>query len=235
MQERQRCWRARGMNRFITFEGVEGSGKSTQIRLAADTLRSRGLEVTVTREPGGTTIGDALRSVLLDPAHDAMSPLAELLMIHAARAQHLEEVIRPALENHRIVLCDRFEDSTLAYQGFGRGLPSSALDALTSLHGTGPHPGLTLLFDLPVETGLARAQERNTADTHGHKEARLDQEKIAFHLRVRAGFLELAGKSPQRFRIVNADEPAENVAAQVERELRRFLESSSERSTSGVA
>lgn len=208
------------MDRFITFEGIEGSGKSTQIARAAEYLASRELEVVSTREPGGTPIGDALRAVLLDPAHYDMTPLTELLLIYAARAQHLEEVIQPALQAGKIVLCDRYEDSTLAYQGFGREMPRNAIKMLSSLTTAGTAPSLTFLLDLPVEEGLERAHGRNQGDT---AEARLDQETVEFHRRVRKGFLSLSREYPGRFRVINGMQPPERVARRIAHDLSLFL------------
>jgi dTMP kinase len=207
------------MDRFITFEGIEGSGKSTQIATAAKFLASRELQVVSTREPGGTPIGDALRGILLDPTHYDMTPLTELLLVYAARAQHLEEVIQPALQAGKIVLCDRYEDSTLAYQGFGREMPRNAIKMLSSLTTAGTAPGLTFLLDLPVEEGLERVRGRN----HDDAEARLDQEAVEFHRRVRKGFLSLAREHPGRFRVINAMQPPERVARRIAHDLSLFL------------
>jgi len=209
------------MNGFVTFEGIEGSGKSTQIARAAEFLRARGLPHLVTREPGGTAIGDAIRRILLDPASAAMVPMAELLLIGAARVQHVEERILPALEEGKVVLCDRFADSTRAYQGHGRQLPESAIRLLDSLTAADLSPDLTFLFDLPVEEGLARAHGRNARS--GAEEGRIDAEEIAFHRRVRAGFLELARESPGRFRVLPGSEPPDKLARRVAHDLALYL------------
>lgn len=208
------------MDRFITFEGIEGSGKSTQIAAAAEYLISRGLEPLSTREPGGTRIGDALRGVLLDPSHGDMTPLTELLLVYAARAQHLEAVIQPALQAGKIVLCDRYEDSTVAYQGFGREIPRNTIKMLSSLTTAGTAPGLTFLLDLPVEEGLERAHGRNQGD---ESEARLDREAVDFHRRVRDGFLSLARDHPGRIRVINAMQAPERVARRIAHDLSLFL------------
>ncbi len=194
---------------FITFEGPEGGGKSTQIRLLAERLRQHGYVVTTTREPGGTTIGDQIRTVLHDTANTAMSPTAELLLYSASRAQHVAEVIRPALAAGRVVLCDRFADSSMAYQGFGRGLDREMLAALTAMATSGLTPDLTLLLDLDVQRGLARRADR------GEEMNRLDREAVSFHERVRAGYHALAAAGPERWVIINADREVEVVAADV--------------------
>ena len=198
--------------RFITFEGIEGSGKSTQLPRLAATLRTRGLDVVVTREPGGTPIGDQIRGILLHPA-SVLGPWSELFLYAAARAEHLEQVIRPALAAGRIVLCDRFTDATRAYQGHGRGLP---LDAIEALHGLGPlalEPDRTLLFDLEPEAALGRARGREAASAGAAD--RFERETLAFHTRVRAGYLELARRHPGRFRVIDAGGDVDAVAARV--------------------
>src|SRR5512137_2881777 len=158
-----RSWSSSSMpGAFITFEGIEGSGKSTQISRLQHHLTEQRWKVTLTREPGGTPIGDQVRKVLLDPANRLLDPTAELLLYAASRAQHLREVIRPALEVGRIVLCDRFADATIAYQGYGRGLSVPVIRELDRIVTAGLRPALTVLFDLPAEAGLARARGRNT-------------------------------------------------------------------------
>jgi dTMP kinase len=209
------------MTRFITFEGIEGSGKSTQLERAAEFLASRGLRPVVTREPGGTRIGDEVRGVLLNTRHAGMAGMTELLLVYAARVQHLKEVIGPALEQGLVVLCDRYEDSTLAYQGFGRGIPQAEIRKLSAMTTGGVAPGLTFLLDLPVEEGLERALGRNTSEDVS--EARMDQEAATFHRKVRDGFLTLAREQPGRFRVLNASRPPEEVASQVAAELTMFL------------
>lgn len=199
---------------FITFEGIEGSGKSTQITLLADHLRKRGRAVTLTREPGGTPIGDQVRRILLDPANEALDHTAELLLYAAGRAQHLREVIRPALEAGQVVLCDRFSDATLAYQGYGRGLDIATIRDLDRIVTGALKPHLTLLLDLAPESGLARARGRN-ASRGMHGEARFENEEMAFHRRVRDGYLHLARQEPDRIRIVDAGRPPEAVQEEV--------------------
>jgi dTMP kinase len=212
------------MSRFITFEGIEGSGKSTQVARASDLLTARGVTHLRTREPGGTPLGDAVRRILLHPEHDAMSPRAELLLVHAARAQHLEAVVRPALAAGKVVLCDRFEDSTRAYQGRGRGIPEEMIAALSELTAAGLRPDRTFLLDLDVEEGLRRARGRN-AQPGGpaSDEGRIDSEAVEFHRRVRQGYLDLARRDPDRFRVLDGAEPAERIAARIAGELLQLL------------
>ena len=199
---------------FITFEGTEGSGKSTQILLLANFLKSRDMRVMLTREPGGTPIGDQVRRILLDPAHTALDPKAELLLYAASRAQHLYEVILPALASGMIVLCDRFSDATLAYQGYGRGLDIEMIRALDRIVCAGTRPDLTLLFDIDAALGIARAHGRNTSRGL-ETEARFENEELAFHERVRQGYRTLARQEPDRIRIVDASPAQEAVEMNV--------------------
>jgi len=194
---------------FVTFEGPEGAGKSTQIRRLASELEARGYSVVATREPGGTAIGEAIRQILLAPEHSAMLPETEALLNTAARAQHVAEVIQPALAAGKIVLCDRFVDSTLVYQGAGRGLPTSELLALQRFATRGLWPDLTLLLDLPVEVGQARRR------ASGEPLSRFDADALGFHERVRTGFLALARDDPARWRIIDAAQSEEAVAREV--------------------
>lgn len=194
---------------LITFEGPEGAGKSTQLRLLQEALIAHGYEVEATREPGGTVIGEAIRHILLAPDHCAMLPETEALLNTAARAQHVAEVIAPALAAGKIVLCDRYIDSTLAYQGAGRGLDLEALRALQRFAVDGVWPDLTLLLDLPVEIG----QQRRIAS--GEPLNRFDVDDLAFHQRVRDGFLSAARDEPERWRIIDAAAPVEAVARSV--------------------
>nr|PZN62197.1 MAG: dTMP kinase [Sphaerobacter thermophilus] len=197
------------MSLFVTFEGPEGAGKSTQIRRLASELEARGYSVVATREPGGTAIGEAIRQILLAPEHSAMLPETEALLNTAARAQHVAEVIQPALAAGKIVLCDRFVDSTLVYQGAGRGLPTSDLLALQRFATRGLWPDLTLLLDLPVEVGQARRR------ASGEPLSRFDADALGFHERVRTGFLALARDDPARWRIIDAAQSEEAVAREV--------------------
>jgi dTMP kinase len=196
---------------FVTFEGIEGSGKSTQVRLVAERLGPRALQ---TREPGGTAIGRAVRGILLDPANVGLSPMGELLLYFADRAQHVAEVIRPALAEGRIVLCDRHVESALAYQGYGRGLPLDAIRELGVLATGGLRPDAIVLVDVPLELGLQRARRRGATD-------RLEGEELAFHERVRAGYDALAAAEPERWLRVDGRGPVEEVADAVWRGLAR--------------
>ena len=196
---------------FVTFEGVEGSGKSTQLRLLARRLEAGGADVVVTKEPGGTEIGKGLRALLLSPTSASMAPLAELMLYTADRAQHLAEVVEPALGRGAVVLCDRFLDATLAYQGSGRGLPASLV---LDLHRHAPldlRPDRTILLDADPETALPRARRRNQRLGLDDSEGRFEEEDLEFHRRVRAGYLELAAREPERFRVVATDGNVEAV------------------------
>lgn len=188
---------------FITFEGIEGCGKSTQIALLAASLQQVGQRVLLTREPGGCPIADQIRGVLLDAANTALMPMAELMLYAASRSQHLAEVVSPALAEGTIVLCDRFSDATRAYQSFGRGIDRRIIETLNNLACDGISPDLTVLLDCPVETGLGRARQR-IESTSGPREERFELESLAFHQRVRDGYLQLAAEEPGRFVIVDA-------------------------------
>jgi dTMP kinase len=190
------------MGFFITFEGIEGCGKTTQLRLLKERLEAAGERVTSTREPGGCPVADKMRAILLDADNSAITPLSELLLYAAARAQHVQEVIAPALERGDVVLCDRFTDATIAYQGNGRGLDLSVIRELNRLATGGVEPELTLLIDCPVEAGLSRALARIEA-TSGAREERFELESVRFHERVRAGYLALADAYPGRFVVID--------------------------------
>lgn len=192
--------------RFITLEGVEGSGKSTQIRYLAEVLTQTGYRVLQTREPGGTATAEAIRHILLTTSsHEPVTSQAEALLILAARCQHVAHLIRPALRCGTVVLCDRFSDSTFAYQGFGRGLDLQWLRAANEVATGGLTPDLTLILDLPVSVGLARRR------VDRGRQNRLDRETERFHRKVRRGFLALAAEEPTRMTIVNANRPAQEV------------------------
>lgn len=203
---------ARGI--FITFEGGEGAGKSTHIRVLAEELRAHDREVLCLREPGGTDIGEQLRAVVLDPANAAMSDEAELLVYEAARAQIVAQVIAPALARGAVVLCDRFTDSTLAYQVYGRGLPRAFVDSANEFACQGVHPDRTIVLATGgrAATGLARATHRNGAD-------RLEQAGEAFHARVNEAFLEIAKSDPERIRVVASGSTKSVTAASICAEL----------------
>ena len=190
---------------FITLEGPEGSGKTSQIPTLANYLREQGYNVLTTREPGGTPIGDQVREVLTSMRNTAMKPRTETLLFCAARAQLVEEVIRPRLLQGEIVLSDRYADSTLAYQGYGHGNDLQVLRGLLKFATGGLWPDLTLLLDLPVETGLARKR------TSGGEWNRLDAYQVEFHQRVRKGFLEMARSEPARWQVIDATQPREMV------------------------
>jgi dTMP kinase len=190
--------------RLISFEGVDGSGKSTQLAALAATLTDRGIPVVTTREPGGTPLGEAIRGVVLDHAFVGMSARAELLLYLASRAEHVDRVIRPALERGALVLCDRFTEATLAYQAYGRGLPLDEVSTMTRFAAGGVEPDLVVLLDIPVEDGLLRVRERRDPN-------RLDGETVAFHRRVRDGYLALAAAEPRRFAIVDSRESLDDV------------------------
>ena len=185
---------------FITFEGIDGSGKSTQIRLVANVLLKQGLEIVTTREPGGTTLGQRLRATLLD-AQEQVDPLAELLVFAADRAQHVNRHLRPAIEAGQIVLSDRYADSTVAFQGAGRGFDADLIAEIVQLATGGLKPDLTLLFNLSVEECVARTRRRHEGKTNGD---RIDAEDIEFHTRVRDGYLRIAEAEPERVKIVEA-------------------------------
>jgi dTMP kinase len=207
---------------FITFEGIEGTGKSTQIALLAAHLSAQGAAVTLTREPGGTPIGDEVRRILLDPANTALDPKAELLLYAAARAQHLAELVVPARSAGKIVLCDRFSDATLAYQGYGRGLDLGLIGELDRIVTDGMRPDLTILLDIEAEAGLLRARGRNSRGGL-EAEARFENEQLSFHERVRRGYLELARREPGRFRIVDASPAPETVQETIRRIVDEML------------
>ena len=193
---------------FITLEGGEGAGKSTQMRRVREWLEQRGHEVIATREPGGTALSELIRDVVLHGDHPEMSAHTELLLIFAARAQHVESLIRPALEAGRTVLCDRFTDASYAYQGAGRGLPRSDIAALEQMVQGDLRPDLTLLLDLPIETGLARASERGSED-------RFETQTGAFLERAREAYLQRASEFPARYEVVDAAHNEQHVWRQI--------------------
>jgi len=203
---------------FVTFEGIEGSGKSTHLRHLATHLPTLGQVVVATREPGGTPAGTAIRRLLLDAEAVPLTALAELLLYCADRAQHVEEVIRPALAAGRVVLCDRFSESTLAYQGYGRGIDLQTVRSLDARARNGLTPTLTFLLDCPVAEGLARVRKRSGTQD------RFEREVVAFHERVRDGFCTLAAAEPARFCVIDATEPADRVRERIIAEVERRLQ-----------
>ncbi len=203
---------------FITFEGVEGCGKTTQIKLLSDFLSARNIQAVLTREPGGCPIADKIRAILLDAENRDLSPLAELMLYGAARAQHVTEVIAPALSGGKIVLCDRFCDATVAYQSFGRGIDRDVIDSLNHHACQGVSPDLTVLFDCDPRVGLERALRRIEASS-GPREERFELEALAFHERVRAGYLQLASDQPGRFFVVNGADTIENIFSAISRQV----------------
>lgn len=219
------------MSCFVTFEGPEGSGKSTQIALLREFLAARGVPAVFTREPGGTPIGEAIRDVLHDVRHTAMVPETEILLYSASRAQHVSELIRPALAKGQLVICDRFAESTLAYQGYGRGLDLEALRRITAFATGGLVPDLVLYLDLDVQEGLAR-KRRARQDGCGEWN-RLDQEEVAFHQRVREGYLHLAAADPGRWRVLDASQPVEQVHEAVVQHVIALLAQTSDRRPAG--
>lgn len=206
---------ARG--RFITFEGIDGCGKTTQFHILCKWLQEEGRSVVATVEPGGTGIGRQIRKILLNPENFDLRPPAELLLYFASRAQNVDQVIRPALDSGQIVLCDRFTDSTLVYQGCGRGIDESTIRDLDRIACGGLKPDTTILIDIDLETSLARAKRRN--ERTGPAESRIDDESAAFHTRVRAGYHELASSEPDRFRVIDGRAPIGEVALLIRKAL----------------
>ena len=207
---------------FITFEGIEGCGKSTQIKMLEKRLLRRGVSLITTLEPGGTSVGNLIRRILLDARHRDLTPLAELLLYEADRAQHMEQVIKPALSRGKWVLCDRFSDATTVYQGIARGLDLRLVRQLNETATQGIRPDRTLLLDCTVEIGLARALRRNQEGAHGGQD-RFEKEKMDFHHKVREGYLELARKEPERCVIIDAGAAADEVEAKIFEVIEPFL------------
>ncbi|RLW53187.1 MAG: dTMP kinase [gamma proteobacterium symbiont of Stewartia floridana] len=205
--------------RFITVEGGEGAGKSSNLDFIRNLLNSAGKQVVFTREPGGTPLGEAIRDLLLGHQHTGMADDTELLLMFAARAEHLQQKIIPALQQGQWVLCDRFTDASYAYQGAGRGLASERIASLEQFVQGELRPDLTLLLDLPVEQGLARAGQRSEPD-------RFEKQEMSFFEKVRAGYLEIAAREPHRVKIVDASKPLETVQQQIHSVVSTFLEQS---------
>ena len=206
---------------FITFEGPEGGGKSTQAQLLAERLREAGQTVTLTREPGGTRAGKAMRAIWDDPAHSDLLPITDLLLICADRAQHVGSLIRPALERGEIVISDRYADSTRAYQGYGSGVASATLETLLRIATGGLVPDLTILLNLPAAEGLER---RHAASQSGAAQLdRLDRRSLEYHQRVQAGYLQLAAQEPARWVTFDARQPIEELAEEIWRVVQARL------------
>jgi dTMP kinase len=203
--------------RFITVEGGEGAGKSSNLAFVKSLLETSGKPVLFTREPGGTPLGESIRELLLGHQHTGMADETELLLMFAARAEHLQRKILPALESGTWVLCDRFTDASYAYQGAGRGIARERIAVLENYIQSGLRPDLTLLLDLPVETGMARAGSRSTPD-------RFEKEEHDFFERVRQGYLAIAGEEPERVKVIDASPALEQVQQQIARVIGRFLE-----------
>lgn len=210
---------------FISFEGTEGSGKTTQMKLLVERLRRESLTVTENQEPGTTVIGRQIRGVLLDPSHQEMAPTTELLLMFASRTQAAAEIIAPALRQGHIVVSDRFTDSTLAYQGQARGLGFDVVREIHRLALGDLWPDLTLCIAVDVETGLARAHYRNLAAGNGNRETRIDQQSLAFHQNVMQAYKKIAASEPQRFRIVDGSGDPASVASKVWNEVAPLLTS----------
>jgi dTMP kinase len=206
---------------FITFEGIEGSGKTTQTAPVVDFLKGRGVDCIVTREPGGTAIGRKIRAILMDPENTGLFPATELLLYAADRIQHVREVILPALAAGKTVVCDRFLDSTIVYQGYSRKLDIEMIRRIHGLVMGDLTPDLTFLLDLPPAVGLARAWEQITNGSRSHAETRFESEQLTFHEAVRAGYLELARREPDRFVVIEAAAKPDDVTARILSELRR--------------
>ena len=196
---------------FITFEGIEGSGKTTQIKLLIPVLQAKGYECIATREPGATKIGHKIRAILLDGAHTSMLPLTELLLYEADRAQHVHDVIKPALSANKVVVSDRFFDATTVYQGYARGFDLKLVEQIHRLVIGNLKPDLTIVLDLPVDLGLKRAWQRIKNQSTSLREDRFEKEAIAFHEKVRQGYLTLAGIEPERFRVIDASRDQQTI------------------------
>ncbi len=210
------------MSLFITFEGVEGSGKTTQIQRLKKYLTQKGIPCKVTREPGGCPIGEKVRKILLNPDHREMVPMSELLLYEAARAQHVKEVIEPFLKKGGVVLCDRFSDATIAYQGYGRKIDVKWIERLNHLSSLGIKPDVTFLLDCPSDVGLKRALKRNRT-LKQEKEERFEKEKIQFHQRVRKGYLAIAKKEPRRVKVIDTRQGEDKVFEKIRKNVDNLL------------
>ena len=208
-------------NMFITLEGIEGSGKTTQIKNIVEFLENKGYDCVVTREPGGTKIGEKIRSILLDPENRNMEPACELLLYFSDRVQHIKELINPALSEGKTIICDRFFDATLVYQGYARGLSIDLIIKLHQMIAYGLKPDITILLDLLPEIGLSRAWEQIDNGSRSGGETRFEKETLLFHEKIRAGYLELARLEPKRFRVIDASKNKDQVKQQIINALRK--------------
>jgi dTMP kinase len=200
---------------FITFEGIEGSGKTTQIEYLVEYFNTLGHPCVTTREPGGTSIGTKIRSILLDPESKDMDPTTELLLYMADRAQHIQYLVKPALAAGKMVLCDRYFDATVVYQGYARGLNIDFIKKLHAMLLNNLKPDVTILLDLPPEVGLKRVWKQLNNGQRSDDESRFEEEKLEFHQRVREGYLDLAHQEPDRFHIIDADQDEHQVRKQI--------------------
>ncbi len=207
---------------FITFEGVEGSGKTTQIQRLKKYLTLKGIRCNVTREPGGCLIAEKIRKILLNPDHREMVPMTELLLYEAARAQHVTEIIKPFVEKEGVVLCDRFSDATVAYQGYGRRIDLKRIERLNHLSTQGIRPDVTFLLDCPSDVGLKRAIQRDRA-LKQESEERFEREEIQFHRRVRKGYLAIARREPRRVKVIDTRQGEEKVFEKIQKIIDNLL------------
>ena len=204
---------------FITLEGIEGSGKTTQAKYIVELLQSRGHDCVLTREPGGTKIGEKIRAILLDPMSKKMNPLTELLLYNADRAQHVFELIHPLLSAGKTVICDRYYDATVVYQGFARGLDFGIINNLHNLISKNLKPDITILLDLPTEIGLSRAWKQIKKGKRTGVETRFEEETLSFHEKVRSGYLKLARLETERFKVIDASKNEKQVQNEIKRTL----------------
>ncbi|PKN37806.1 MAG: dTMP kinase [Deltaproteobacteria bacterium HGW-Deltaproteobacteria-2] len=211
------------MKKLITFEGIEGSGKSTQIKLVAEYLSRRNVSLIVTAEPSGTDIGRKIGSILFNREHNNMCAETEMFLFCAARSQHVREIIMPALKQNKVVLCDRFSDATYAYQGAGRGLDNKFIKLINDYSSMLLKPDLTLLFDLPVEIGLQRANRRNDKLKESSSIDRFEKENMDFHRRIREGYLNILNNDPDRFRLIDANRDVETIQKDVRTCINNFI------------
>jgi dTMP kinase len=208
---------------FITLEGIEGSGKTTQMQQLSTLFENRGHACVLTREPGGTTLGEKIRAILLDPASTGLVPTAELLLYMADRAQHINSLIKPSLAEGKIILCDRYFDATVVYQGFARGLDTGVICDLHRLIFDDLKPDITFLLDLAPQIGLARAWRQLDNGTRSGSESRFEEETLSFHEKVRTGYLELARRQPGRIKVVDASRDEKQVQADIRDALAEYF------------